>query len=293
MLEHHHLVPVVADRATIITSTEVRRLAAGEWADLWKEKKGLAQPKDLSLAWKPRLGIHTEPLHAWWHAMKTDCTLIEAPCDPSGRGIPMAMAPGYEPDWEEAGLIMPPLYAASSYDRFVLNTGERTALELKHTHARNSLVEAATYYGPQLQWQMLVGGFTRLRFSVICGNEEPEWGWVEASHEAQTRLIRLADAFRLTLEGDECPIDSEPNLGVTVAIKEQVINGLRAYDWSKNNEWVAKSVEYADLKPKADAFKTAEKELRALIPDDASVVTGGRVTMKRDARGAYRATITE
>ncbi len=268
------LIPV-ARSPMILTSTEMRRVSAGEWAALYDEKVD-GKTVDLTYSWRPRLGMLTEDLHGWWHSHITGDKLTKAPAEPGGRGIPCIV--------KDSGA---PAFAASSYDFIVDAHG--IPIELKHTNERNDLAAIATYYMAQFQWQMLVAGVDKMRVSIIRGNNEPEWGELARDRDCQDRLKQLADDFLWHVVNKQRPADVPKDEAVAKTVP--VINGLKPYDLSASNEWVAKARDYPVKKAEAEAFKQLDKELRALIPADASVVTGGGLTAKRDTRGAYRFTV--
>lgn len=262
-------------RRNVITGTDMKRLVNGEWHKLWTEKTGRALPVDLTYIWKPRLGLATEGIHAWWHGFETGDDLLPTPDQPC-----------YFADVEL------PAHYACTFDRWI--PGDNCPLELKHTNERNSLREAAEYYMPQLQWQIMVSGAERVRFSIICGNSEPVWGYVSRDEDLIKRYRRMADAFWDMLQADlPPPPDQEPDVEAVKAAKQVPINGMKAYDFASNNEWCVKAARYVELKPKAEEYKEAEQELRALIPADASELTGAGLKVKRDKRGACRITVQE
>jgi hypothetical protein len=274
-----------------IGSTDARRIAAGDWPSLWDEKTGKVEPPSLQFAWKPRLGLCTENLHAWWHGLR-ECkprdglVLVEPKLDTRGKGLVVL---GRDPLLKDA----PGSAAWASIDRWVVE--DDCPLELKHTNERASLATSAAYYMAQLQWQLIVTGCNQLRFSIIRGNNEPEWGYVAEDIDYQIRLAKQVEAFWQQVEIGERPEElaaDEVEENKTRA-RQVPINGYRAYDHGTNNEWCAKAGLFIELKPQAERYKEAEKELRALIPSDASEVAGGGVIFKRDARGAYRVTILD
>lgn len=270
-----HPIATMDNRRNIISSTDARRIAAGEWRALWQEKCGLKEREDLTFAWKPRLGLATEKLHAWWHSHVTGHALI-----------PMGEAVYCNP---KANL---PAWAATSMDYWVEIDG--CPLELKHSHARNSLRQCADYYMAQLQWQMMVARSTRLRFSMIAGNEEPEWAYVEADPDYQTRLLRQAMTFwDMVQNGIEPDEDASPDAELVAIAPTIKVGGLRAYDYSTNNAWVAKAADYCRLKPQADEFKLVDKDIRKLVPADAGELRGGGITVKRTKAGQLRFSIDD
>lgn len=272
-----HLLATKTERAKVLTGTDMRRLARGEWLELWREKVEGASQVDLSRVWKPMLGLHTEPLHARWHAMTTGDELIQ-----------MEDRPHYVP-----GLAHVEPYHAATFDRWVV--ADDCPLEMKHTNARNCLRDCANDYMPQIQWQMHVSGADRLRFSIICGNEEPDWGYVARDHEYIDRQRRMADVFwKLVIQ--EIPPDStglggEPDEQLADLAKIIPVNSLRPYDYSLNNEWCDKARRYVEIKPIADECAVLNTAIKELVPADASEVTGAGVRVSRNKKGSLTLTI--
>lgn len=263
------------DRSKVLTSTDMKAVMSGEWLELWQIKTGRAQRENLQFAWKPRLGLETEKLHAWWHSHKTGDKVIAMPDGPM------------------KGRDDVPEHWAASYDYAIDGAGEM--LELKHSHARNDIPQAVTYYYDQLQWQMLINGQEQLRFSIICGNEEPVWAHVAADPDYQGKMRHMAQLFWQYVEEDEAPPASLPKDagGGGSAKPTPVINGLKAYDYANNNEWADAAMDFVKAKILAEKLKPAEAKLRGLIPEDAASVGNGKVSFKRDARGAYRVSIDD
>lgn len=265
------------DRNAVIGSTDARVIASGNWLDLWLEKTGQKSRSDLTFEWKPRLGLETENLHAWWHGHKTG--------DKVSSNFPKPLTRSIMPD-----------HFVASIDRTVADSaGALSVLELKHTNARNTLRDAAVYYMPQLQWQMHVLGLDRLRFSIIKGNEEPEWGWVDRDDDYIKGLVAQADAFWWCVVNKEAPPAASPAAAMDLAAQAATIpvNNLRPYDMTGDNEWADAAFDFIRDKAAASSLPVSEKRIRAMIPKDAETITGAGLTFKRDARGAYRVTIDD
>lgn len=261
-------------RRKVLTGTDMRRIAAGDWLTPWQEKRGLAEPVDLTFAWKPRLGLCTEALHAWWHGHTEGCDVQL--CEDRPCCFPQVDVPAH--------------YAAT-FDYWI--PADDCPLELKHTNERNCLADAAQYYMAQLQWQLIVSGRARLRFSIICGNSEPQWGYVSADPDYQKRLRQMADTFwELVETGIEPEVDSADETLKEMA-RTVPLNGLKPYDFSRNNEWCVKAARYVETKPLADENKALNDELKKLVPADASEVTGAGVKISRNKKGSLVLTIKE
>lgn len=277
------------DRRLTIGSTDIRYIANGEVAHLWREKRGIVGPPNLDSVFKVQLGKHTEPFHARWHLEQV------ARKDSPAWGIVQIE----DQRVPEAKRKLPP-WVAASYDYWLFKgllshppeKGD-VVLELKHTNERNSHRECASYYMAQLQWQMLVSDERSMRFSMIPGNGEPIWGVVEADLVMQELLLEKAIAFWEAVEKNIPLEDTGKDPALTAAAKAVKIDGKRAYDWTRENKWVALEERFILGRAMQKQGKAWEDELKKLVPADACEVTGNLVSCKRDARGALRFTIDD
>jgi predicted phage-related endonuclease len=268
-----HLVRFPHSRNEGLGGTDARRIAAGEWRDLWLEKRG-GKPVDLSHVFKVQLGLATEPLHAEWFIRQTGKPLKDL------GDFPMTSDQAPEP------------FMFATLDRWIVP--DEMPLELKHTNEFATLESSAAYYMAQLQHQLMVTNCSLLYFSIIRGNNEPVHGTVQRDDAYCAKLLAQEQEFwRMLQAGEEPPVMGNEDPDMTAMVPEIPINGRREYDLGKNNEFVSVAADYRRLKPQADEFKVVDKQLRTLIPADASVVRGGGLTLKRDARGAFRCTIEE
>lgn len=267
---------IVAARNGLIGSTDARVIASGDWHDLWLEKIGQKNRPDLTFEWKPRLGLATEQLHAWWHQHSTGQSVEDSYGDAQIQHSSMS-----------------DVRFVTSIDRLVRGNEGYEVLEMKHTHARNTLREAATFYMGQLQWQIFVLNLDRIRFSIIRGNEEPEWGYVERDMSYIDMLVGQVVSFLWHVDEKVPPPENTKAKDLATAAAAVTINGLRPYDMSGNNEWADAAADFIRDKAAAASLPVTEKRMRSLIPADAEIAAGAGVSFKRDARGAYRVTIDE
>lgn len=264
-------------RKNFITSTDMMSIVLGNLAELAGHKRNGTEP-NLGHVFKVQLGKATEKFHADWH-LKTSCDdgVILLPID---------------------GLILPdekrrlPGWVASSYDFYLMN-GPNTVLETKHTNARASFREKAVYYQPQLQWQMLVTGAKSMRFSCIFGNDEPTWGTIEADPVLQEMLLERAEEFRGRVLSGETIQDAPADKEVVAAAAKVKIDGKVAYDFTKNNAWLAGEQTFINARALEKRAKAAVAEFKALVPDDAAEITGKLVSMKRSKSGSILFTIDD
>lgn len=281
-----------------ISSTDLYDLTRGNWATLYDNKlwqltngKEGAPPADLTHVWKPALGRCTEPLHRQWLARQLKQDLKTPPVGPKGElmSVMGSPIPGASVDDDFSGR-MPVSY--TSIDGWLADD-PFTLTELKHTHGRNSLPQLSEDYAPQVQWEMKVTGAQRVILSAIIGNEEPVNCVIDRSDELIERLDEQAAAFWQMVVARERPANVTADKTIGKMVKEQTINALKPYDFSKDNSWVSLAQDYIAQKDMADRFKVTDKEIRKLVPADARLVTGGGLTAKRDARGAVRITIED
>lgn len=276
------------DRRLTIGSTDIRYIANGEVEQLWRQKRGLIEPPNLDHVYRVQLGKFTEPFHAGWHLK----TIRE-----SEKGWGMVKIEGQRLPLPERKL---PAFVAASYDYWLFKgllshpaDPNDVVLELKHTNERNSHRQCATYYMAQLQWQMLVSDERRMRFSMAPGNSDPVWGEVEADLVLQELLLEKAEAFMQAVDANIPLHDTAPDQAIAEAAKAVKIDGKRAYDWSKNNEWCALEEQFILGRAMQKQGKEWEHKLKKLVPADANEVTGRDVNCKRTKAGALRFDIAD
>jgi hypothetical protein len=78
-----------------------------------------------------------------------------------------------------------------------------------------------------------------------------------------------------------CPVEAEPT-PKPVGVVEYDMQALG------NNAWANFAGEYLETRLAADRHESAKKELKALVPEDASKCFGHGIIIKRDKRGALR-----
>lgn len=227
---------------------------------LWREKRGEAEPVDLSCVLQVQLGCYTEAFNVAWFSMNTGKVV-------SGRGEERTI---------ESGCGFP---MTATLDGMI----DGAVFEAKHVSAFSNMDECLEKYAPQLQHNMLVAGTHRAFLSVIFGNHK--WDYVEVAADPiyQALLLDAEERFWRCVQTGDAPVAIDPPKARPSSFKE--------YDLSQSNAWSNWAAEYVANKLSADKFKNADKELRALIPDDASRAFGCGLEAKRDKRGAIRITL--
>ncbi len=255
------------NRSEGIGSTDAKRIAENDWHALYLEKVGLREPDDLSGVFKVQLGIHTERFHLEWQAKRHGVAITY----PEVRfyHAQHAFMFGHVDGWL---------------------TGADTFIEAKHSNGRAELREKAQYYMPQLQHMMAVTGRSFCHFSLIAGNNEPDWCIVERQDEYVEQLIGLEQSFWWHVENKVPPEITPTGKQAELAriVPAIPIDGRRNYDMSHNNVWCIEVPTYLDTKDAAERHEKAKKAIKDAVPDDAAECTGHGITVKRDKRGALR-----
>lgn len=239
--------------ANIIMGGDEKRLIR-----LWKEKRGEAEPEDLSDILAVQMGSFTEPFNVAWFEKNTGLTVID-------RGA-IAQHPQH------------------SFMRCTLDgriQGQRMTWEAKHCGTRSTDAEIFARYVPQLTHNTLCDSAEGAFLSAFKGNGD--WVMFEyAIDEAYAeRLVAAEAAFWDCVRTGKppCAVDPEPTPKPV---------GVVEYDMASNNAWAAQAGDYLETKLAAERHDIAKKELKELVPADASKCFGHGVEIRRDKRGALR-----
>jgi len=183
-------------RARRIGSSDARRIMAGHWVEVWREKTGRAGPPCLDFVPAVQIGIATEHLHARFYTFRTGIGVY-----PADHGT----------------------YVHPDHDHIVANLDFLTwsALPADPLEPTDTILEAKFHSGPmtdedlaekyywQVQHQMLVSGFRQGVLSVL---RPSGYSFLEIPHseaDAET-LLETLQAFWWHVENDLEPADPSP-----------------------------------------------------------------------------------
>lgn len=255
------------NRSEGIGGSDAARIVGGNWHELYMEKVGLAEPADLSNVFRVQLGIHTERFHLDWQARK--------------HGIDISY-----PEVRHYHASHPWMFC--HLDGWI--DRQSRFIEAKHSSSRATVREKAVYYMAQLQHSLAVTNTDACYFSLIAGNDEPEWCVVDRNPEYIDQLIEMERAFWWHVE-NRVPPEITPT-GTQADIQRvgatTKIDGLKPYDMTGSNAWANLAADYVATKEAAATFEAAKKGLKELVPDDASECVGHGVIIRKDKRGALR-----
>jgi predicted phage-related endonuclease len=232
---------------------------------LWREKRGEAEPEDLSSNLVVQLGAATEELNRSWYERNTGRRVTHVQRKVKHSAIP---------------------WMAATLDGIV--EGTEAVFESKFMLPWSFSEEAAAEkYMPQLQHNMWVTHLRTSVLSIITGGGK----WVEIAIPMDplylSVLVSAEKKFWRCVQSGEVPhlINAEP--------PRPRIEAVRIVDMSSSNSWA----EFAELfRNTRSAFlehEQAKSELKALMPNDAKEAIGHGVRAKRSKSGAVSFDVLE
>src|SRR6266568_1714664 len=255
-------------RRTFIGGSDARVVMGGDEAALlrlWREKRGEAEPEDLSGNLLVQLGLATERLNRQWYERTT------------GQGVKDVQS------WVRHPVLR---WMAATLDGLVKETG--AVFEAKFMLPWSFSEEAAVEkHMAQLQHNMLVAGTKKSVLSIINGGGK----WIELSIEAdpiyQTILIAAEKAFWRAVKTGETPVlfDCEP--------PKPRIEAVRVVDMNASNSWAEFAGLFRDTREAHTDHERAKSELKGLMPEDAKEAMGHGIRAKRSKSGAVSFDLVE
>jgi predicted phage-related endonuclease len=225
---------------------------------LWREKRGEAEPEDLSGNLIVQLGSVTEDLNRRWYELNTGQVINDI----------------------QRHVKHPVIrWMAATLDGRVESSG--AVFEAKFMLPWSFSEEAAAEkYMPQLQHNMWVVNSKSAVLSVITGGGK----WVEITTHADALYQHLI----ITAEKKfwRCVETGEPPALFGVEPPRPRIEAIRIVDMSSSNAWA----EFAGILGRTRAahleHEQAKAELKSLMPEDAKEAIGHGVRAKRSKSGA-------
>jgi predicted phage-related endonuclease len=225
---------------------------------LWREKRGEAEPEDLSGNLIVQLGSVTEDLNRRWYELNTGLAI----CDIQQHVKHPAIR-----------------WMAATLDGRVEGSG--AVFEAKFMLPWSFSEEAAaTKYMPQLQHNMWTIGAKSAVLSVITGGGK----WVEIKAPADPLYQHLI----VTAERKfwRCVESGDPPRLFGVEPPKPRIEAVRIVDMSASNAWAEFAGVFARTRPAYLEHEQAKTELKSLLPEDAKEAIGHGIRAKRSKSGA-------
>jgi predicted phage-related endonuclease len=223
---------------------------------LWQEKRGEAEPEDLSGTLAVVLGCWTEEFNRQWYTKLSGNQVLDA-------GAQLTCS---DFRWRKCTL-----------DGVVAGSG--AIFEAKHTNSFVKPEDVLERYMPQLQHNMAVAKSDRAVLSVIFGNARYEMFEVGADWLYQLDLLEAEKAFwSAVLSGEPPVVMNAPPAPRPVATRELSFEG--------NNAWASAAADWLENNQAAKTHATACKTIKELLEDDVRRAFGHGIEAKRNKAGA-------
>jgi predicted phage-related endonuclease len=232
---------------------------------LWREKRGEAEPEDLSGNLIVQLGRATEELNRSWYERSTGRRISDVQRRVKHSAIP---------------------WMAATLDGIV--EGTEAVFEAKFMLPWSFSEEgAAEKYMAQVQHNMWVTHLRTSVLSIITGGGK----WVEIAIPMDplylSVLVSAEKKFWRCVQSGETPhlINAEP--------PRPRIEAVRIVDMSSSNSWAEFAAIFRDTRDASLDHERAKSELKALMPEDAKEAIGHGVRAKRSKAGAVSFDVLE
>jgi YqaJ-like viral recombinase domain len=225
---------------------------------LWREKRGQAEPEDLSGNLIVQLGVATEHLNRHWYERNTGNALKDI----------------------QRRVVHPVIkWMAATLDGMVEPGGAvfEAKFMLPWSFSEEGAVEK---YMPQLQHNMWVTNATTAVLSVITGGGK----WVEITVAADSLYQHLL----LTAEKKfwRCVESGEPPRLFFAEPPRPRIEAIRVVDMSSSNAWAEFAAVFRQTRTAFLQHENAKVELKSLVPEGAKEAIGHGIRAKRSKSGA-------
>src|SRR3954467_9866197 len=256
------------ERRSFIGGSDARIIMGSDEAALirlWREKRGQAEPEDLSGNLIVQLGTATEVLNRFWYERNTGRRVADVQRRVKHSAIP---------------------WMAATLDGIV--EGNSAVFEAKFMLPWSFSEEtAAEKYMAQLQHNMWVTHLRTSVLSIITGGGK----WVEITIPMDP--LYLSVLVQAEKKFWRCVQSGEPPHLIHAEAPRPRIEAIRIVDMSSSNSWA----EFAGLfRNTREAFldhERAKSELKALMPEDAKEAIGHGVRAKRSKSGAVSFDVLE
>src|SRR3984885_9338626 len=250
-----------AERRSFVGGSDARVIMGDDEAALlrlWREKRGVAEPEDLSGNLIVQLGLVTENLNRLWYERNTGQTVESV----------------------QHRLRHPVLrWMGATLDGMVAGSG--AVFEAKFMLPWSFSEEAAAEkHMAQLQHNMWVANARSAVLSIITGGGK----WVEMSIHAdplyQHLLLTAEKKFWRCVQSGETP-----HLFGVEAPRPR-LEAVRVVDMSASNSWAEFAATFRKTRPAYQEHENAKADLKKLVPEDAREAVGHGLRAKRYKSGA-------
>jgi predicted phage-related endonuclease len=272
-MPEHSILPsnvsaIRSDRRSFIGGSDARVIMGDDEAALlllWREKRGEAEPEDLSGNLIVQLGSVTEELNRHWYERNT------------GQVVTDVQQRVFHPVKR---------WMAATLDGMVEGTG--AVFEAKFMLPWSFSEEtAAEKHMAQLQHNMWVTASRTAVLSIITGGGK----WVEITISADPLYQHLL----LTAEKKfwRCVVSGEVPRLFGVEPPRPRLEAVRIVDMSASNSWAELAAVFCRTRPAYQEHEGAKADLKKLVPEDAKEAIGHGLRAKRSKSGAVSFELVE
>jgi len=257
-----------SDRGTFIGGSDARIIMGSDEAaliQLWQEKRGEAEPEDLSGNLVVQLGAATEEFNRRWYERNTGRRVTDVQRQVKHSAIPW-MAATLDGVVEDAGAVFEAKFMLPwSFSEEA--AAEKHMAQVQHnmwvTHLRTAVLSIITGGG---KWVEITIPMDPLYLTVLVSAEKKFW-----------RCVQSGETPRL--------INAEP--------PRPRIEAIRIVDMSCSNSWAEFAALFRSTRGAFLDHERAKSELKALIPEHAKEAIGHGVRAKRSKSGAVSFDVLE
>jgi putative phage-type endonuclease len=255
-------------RRSFIGGSDARIIMGSDEAALlrlWREKRGEAEPEDLSGNLIVQLGTATEELNRTWYERNTGRRVTAVQSRVKHSAIPWMVAT-LDGLVEEIGAVFEAKFMLPwSFSEEA--SAEKYMAQVQHnmwvTHSREAVLSIITGGG---KWVEITIPMDPLYLSVLVSAEKKFWRCVQSG--ATPHLI-----------------NAEP--------PRPRIEAIRIVDMSSSNSWAEFAALFRNTRSAFLDHERAKSELKALMPEDAREAIGHGVKAKRSKSGAVSFDVLE
>src|SRR6266436_4968760 len=259
---------VWTNRRTFIGGSDARIIMGNDEAALvrlWREKRGEAEPEDLSGNLIVQLGAATEELNRSWYERNTARRVTDVQRRVKHSAIPWMVATldgiveGTDAVFESK-FMLPWSFSEEA-------AAEKYIAQLQHnmwvTHLRSSVLSIITGGG---KWVEVAIPLDPLYLSVLVSAEKKFWRCVQSG---EVPHLIMAEPPRPRIEA------------------------IRIVDMSSSNSWAELAALFRSTRTAFLDHERAKSELKALMPEDAKEAIGHGVRGRRSKSGAVSFDVLE
>jgi predicted phage-related endonuclease len=248
-------------RRSFIGGSDARIIMGNDEAALirlWQEKRGEAEPEDLSGNLIVQLGLATEALNRSWYERNTGRRITDVQRRVKHSAIPWMVAT-LDGTVEATGAVFESKFMLPwSFSEEA--AAEKYMAQVQHnmwvTHLRTSVLSVITGGG---KWVEIAIPMDPLYLSVLVSAEKKFWRCVQSG---ETPHLINAELPRPRLEA------------------------IRIVDMNASNSWAEFAALFRNTRSAFVDHERAKSELKALMPEDAREAIGHGVRAKRSKSGA-------